>query len=320
MSDQTSVAFPIPTKKKLRIVIKDNFDDEEDDSTDFLLNQLDATEKNEQDILKAVTSPNNESVPVPENKKIPEISIEYLKSGAVFTSPERCFNYDSDYFEQLKYFADEIDMKWVDEFNKNHKFLKVSIRDVEIVFDKIEDLVKDFIIEEPKLSQILHLIPDPAPPFAVISAIYDHWLTREKQNGSIIKYREYPPDHCMLRKFTADQNRSLNKTRKTLNDGEYMKRLFKELKEIQNERAKAVELLIKQEEKQREDQRTVREEMRKIKKIIGQSPSLMKEPKMAEKRTFKETEQPEALSLSTIPPPPTRPSFLKWCMKQQLPS
>ncbi|KAK8860224.1 hypothetical protein M9Y10_011889 [Tritrichomonas musculus] len=320
MSDQTSVAFPIPPKKKLRIVIKDSFEDEEDDTTDFLLNQLDATEKNERDIVKAVTSPNNESVPVPENKKIPEISIEYLKSGAVFTAPERCFNYDSDYFEPLKYLADETDMKWVEEFNKNHKFLKVSIRDVEIVFNKIEDLVKDSIIEDPKLSQIMHLIPDPAPPFPVIKEIYEHWKSRDKQFGSIIKYREYPPDHYNLRKFTAEQNRSLNKTRKSLNDGEYMKRLFKELKEIQNERAKAVELLAKQEEKQREDQRMLREEMRKFKKAIGPSSCFIKEPKLTEKRTFKEVEQPEILSQSTIPPPPTKPSFLKWCMNQQLPS
>ncbi|OHT05883.1 hypothetical protein TRFO_26241 [Tritrichomonas foetus] len=319
MSEQTNVAFPIAPKKKLRIVIRDNFEDVENDSTEFLLSQLDATEKNEQDIVRAVSSANNESIPVPEVKRIPEISAEFLKSGAVFDAPERCYNYDSDYFDPLKYFADETDMKWVDDFNKTHKFLKVSIRDVEIVFEKIESIVKDYIIEEPKLSQILHLIPEPAPPYSVISAIYDHWLTREKQNGSIIKYREFPPDHCLLRNVTTTQNRTLFKVRKALNDGEYMKRLFKELKDIQNERAKALETLRKQEERQREDQRMLREEMRKIKKIIGQNSCLVQEPKPMKKRTFDETvNQPNLLLESTIPQPPTKPSFLNWCMKQQL--
>ena len=319
MSDQQNNNLPVPPKKKLRIVIRDSFDEVLEEDKENLLNQLDATEKNEEDIVRAVRSGTKESVPTPDNKRVPEMAAEFLKSGAVFDAPDRCFNFDSDYFEPLTYFADETDQKWVDNFNKNHKFLQVSIRDVEIVFEKIESFVKDTLTEEPKFTQVLHMIPEPAPPYAVVSAIYEHWLTREKQNGSIIKYREFPPDHCQLRQVTLTQNRNLAKVRKVLNDADYIKRLFKELREIQNERAKAIELLKRQEEKQREDQRFIREEMRKIKKIIGPNSCFIHEPKPIEKRTFDEVVQPPKILLaSTIPQPPTKPSFLKWCMQQQL--
>lgn len=322
MSEQTN--FPIQPKKKLRVIIRDSFEEYTEDNSDFLLSQLDATEKNEQHIVRAVNSA-NESVPVPENIKIPEMEFEYLKSGVVFTAPERCFNYDSDFFDPLNYIADANDMEWVDNYNLNHKFLKVSIRDVELVFNTIEDLVKDMPPSEPKVAEVMHLLPNHSLPYQVIEDIYDHWQDKEKwkwndQSGSVIKFREFPPDHFNLRTTTISNKKALCKIRKSLSDQDYIKRLYKELQNVQAERDKAISTLERQEEKQREDERMLREETRKIKKLLGDDPCLIQGPKMVQKRTFKETEQPKSLCQSTIPLPPTKPSFLKWCMKQNLPS
>lgn len=315
---ETGVAFPVQTKKKMRVVIRDTFEEIESDPTEFLLNQLDPLEKNEKDIVSAVQDNNN--VPVPEVTRIAESKAEFLKSGTIFTSEHRCLNYDVDYFEPLTYYADEIDIRWVEEYNSHHKFLRVSTKDIERVFEVLEIIVKDSINEDPKISQVLKLLGDDPPPYVIVQAIYDHWKARDKQNGSVIKWREFPPDHCALRQVTTTMTRGLNKIRKGLNDSEYLKRLFKELHEIQQERAKAIEVLQRQQEKQLEDERAVRQSMRKIQKHLGSSSSLILEP--PPKPLNEELEcvsEPSIINQSSLPHPPTKPTFLRWCMKQEMP-
>ena len=277
----------LPPRKTLPVVILESMENVvEHSNVDFLLAQIDSSEKNEKDILRVVSSVKKESVPVPEVKDLHDSKV-FLKSGAFFHSNERCFNYDDDYFAPPIYYADNSDIDWIHEFNSSHKYLKTSIKDFEMVFNVIESIVKDNIYDEPKLTQVLALMPDNSPPNVIVQAIYERWKQKDKQFGSVISYREYPPDHCHLRQSSITIHRSTNKIRKQLNDLEYLKRLRKELTEIQNQKAEAIKCLNAQKEKQKQDERFVRTALRKLQKrndII----SLVCVPKPTPEKEFKE--------------------------------
>ncbi|KAH0793581.1 hypothetical protein GPJ56_002628 [Histomonas meleagridis] len=311
---QVSSNFPVSIKKALPVVIMDTFENIREDNTDFLLSQIDASEKNEKDILRVVSSKEKEDVPVPDIKNVEGPNV-FLSSGVFFEAPDRCFNFDKDYFEPPTYNADKSDLLWIEEFNKNHKFLKISVKDLEYIFNIIESIVKDGVYDDPKLPQVLSLVSEPAPAYAVISALYEHWREKDKQYNSAVSYREFPPDHCHLRQSASTAHRSANKIRKQLNDNDYLKRLRKELKEIQRQRAEALRVLKAQEERQFEDEIFVRQAMRKFQKN-SQSISMICLPKPTPKHEFDVVNQPTSVTSTTLPEPPSHSSFLQWCLKQ----
>jgi hypothetical protein len=141
---EPGLGFPVKLSKKLRVCIRESFGDPgETETTEFLLSQLDALEKNEIDIVRAVEDGPAGNLDVPERLKIPEERAEYLKSGVTLTTEARCFSYDTDFFEPLRYFADECDMEWMTHWNRTHSFLQVSVEDLEEVFGILEFMVKD---------------------------------------------------------------------------------------------------------------------------------------------------------------------------------
>jgi predicted secreted protein len=309
--------FPVKVKKKLRVVVRDTFEDLEDESADFLLSQLDSLEKNELDIRRAVED-SSAPLPVPEVHKRPESRLEYLRSGVAIASVPRCFAYDTDFFEPVHYFADEADLEWLAQWNRAHSFLQISPADLEMVFGTLEFIVKDAAqSEEPKLARLLMLLPPGAPPLAVVAAVHEHWRGREKVNGSVLRWREWPPDHADLRAKVTTINRNLAKTRKALGDVDYLKKLYEKLKEMQGERQKAQELLQRQQEAQIRDERFVRNAMRTVSKNAQDAASMliMPAPRAAEK--VDEIAPPQELRAATVPAPPTSPSFLKWCLAGQ---
>lgn len=84
--------FPVKVKKKLRGVVRDTFEDVEDESGDFLRSQLDSLEKNELDLRRSVED-SSARLPVPEVHKRPESRLEYLRSGVAIVLVPRCFGY-----------------------------------------------------------------------------------------------------------------------------------------------------------------------------------------------------------------------------------
>jgi hypothetical protein len=139
--------------------VRDTFEDLEDESADFLLSQLDSLEKNELDIRRSVED-SSTPLPVPEVHKRPESRPEYLRSGVAIPSVPGFFRYDTDFFEPIHYFADELDLEWVAQWNQAHTFLQISPADLEIVFGTLEFMVKDAAqSEEPKLTRLLMLPP-----------------------------------------------------------------------------------------------------------------------------------------------------------------
>jgi hypothetical protein len=306
---------PVQTKRKLRVVITDFFEDEETDLTD-ILGQLDPSEKNEVDIVNAVNSDSKERVPVPEVIKMPESRFNAYRSGAFFEAPPRCFIYDSDYFEKLTYFADETDYKWIENYNATHRFLRVSVRDVEHVFQVCEELVKDSLTEVPTLSAVMMLLGLDAPPYTVCEAIFRHWEAREKQNGSVIRYLEFPPDHCQLRQGAVSNFRQLNKTRKGMKGPDYIKNLFQQLEAVNGMIKETAALLVAQEKKRKEDERFLREKMRILKAKIGQGADAL----VLETPTVEHAAESGDVEMKTqrVPDPPTAPAFLQWCLRHRL--
>ena len=315
MTDQ-GIQFPVQPKKKMSIVIQDHFDAREIERTDYILSQLDTTEKNEIDIVNAVSG-NKDGVPTPEVTAVQNYNSESLKSGSVFSAPNRCYNYDSDFFEPLEFFADEDALKFIEKFNATHKFLQMTPHDLEIVFKAIEEFAKDLLPEPPTLEKTEYFLGSKAPPHIIVSAIFDYWQTRPKQSGSVIKNFEFPPDHYQLRQGTQKIWRNHAKPRRDLSDTDYLKKLFEKLNEINQKREKMVAIYKEQVEKQHKEEKIVRDAYRKLKlkKTDTSSPSLTLPPK-----TNKENDLsiPPAHSLldSTIPDPPNAPSFLSWCLEQ----
>lgn len=305
----------LPPRKTLPVVILDSMENvSEHSNVDFLLAQIDASEKNEKDILRVVSSVKKESVPVPEVRDLRDSKV-FLRSGSFFRSNERCFNYDEDYFERPLYYADSSDIEWIREFNASHRYMRTNVRDLEMVFNTAEMIIRNRISDEPKLAQVMAMMPENAPPNAVVQAIFERWRAKEKQFGSAVSYREFPPDHCNLRQTAVGIHRNMNKARKQLNDVEYLRKLRKELLDIQMQKAEAVRCLNAQIEKQKQDERFVRSALRKLQKK-NEIISLVCVPKPTPKKEFKEVEQQEVVTKSTLPEPANRVSFLQWCMNQ----
>jgi hypothetical protein len=316
-STPETVPLPIPPKKKLHVLIRDAFDDSELESSDFLLGQLDTLEKNETDIVRAVEARSGAAVPVPEVERIPEARADCLRTGVTLSRIPRCFQYDTDYFEPIHYFADAADMAWLTQWNRGHAFVQITVENLEQVFGVLEFIVKDSCSsEDPKLSRVMLLLPEEAPPLAVVSAIYGHWVERAttKINGSILKYREHPPDHWGFRAKLQSLNRQIVKQRKSLTDWDYIRKLNERLKEVRSERQKAVELLQRQKEGQVGDERFVRKMIKQMQRAGSTCGMMIPPPMRACERV--EVPQPEEGMRATLPGPPTAPRFLKWCASE----
>jgi hypothetical protein len=247
---------------------------------------------------------------------MPETRVEFLKTGVTFAPTPRVFHYDSDHFEPLRYCANTADIDWITKWNRSHKFLSISIADFEGIFNVIENLVKD-LQDEPKLPRLLMTLPPESPPLTVITAIYEYWRSRDKVYSSAIKFREWPPEHADLRPKTTTLYRNLNKVRKGLSEGEYLKRLLEKLREMQLERKGAIESLQRQQEKQVEDERFVRKAMRTISKNTTVAMSALMLPPTPRRCDQVSAPQPPELVRATLPQPPTAPTFLKWCMRRE---
>jgi hypothetical protein len=161
------------------------------------------------------------------------------------------------------------------------------------------------------------VLPSTAPPLTAVRAIYDHWIQRgtTKINGSILKYRAYPPDHGEFRKNIQSDWRLLTKPRKSLSDPDYVKRLFDKLREVRSERRKAIELLQRQQESQTKDERFVRNAIRQLQKMdIGWTMLIPPTLRACEKSQGEP--EPEEVTQATLPRPPV-PAFLLWCARNQ---
>jgi hypothetical protein len=304
--------FPIQTKKKLRVIIGDHFEPLDVDQTAFRLSQLDAAERNERDIRQHVES--GAPVTIPHVNRMPESRQDFLKAGITAPPPSRAFRYDSDHFEPLRYFANATDLKWIEKFNSCHKFLCLSVPDFEDIIQAIENIVKD-AQDEPKLSRLLLLLPGDSPPLAVVSAVYEYWQGKDKMFGSAIRFREWPPEHVDLRTKYTGLYRNLNKARKGMSDSDYLKKLLKELHEIQRERKDALDNWQKQRERQIEDERFVRKTVRTMSAAVGSAAHLLLPP-TPRRCEADDIPPPAVLRQATLPQPPTSPAFLKWLLKK----
>ena len=307
----------LQSKKKFRVVIRDHFSDDDVDLGDILA-QLDPTEKNEVDIQNAVHE--KDRVAVPEFEVVPGSKALSLRSGTTFKAPVRCFNYDSDYFEPVTYFADEQDMKFIEKFNREHKFLKMSTVDLERVFVVCEEIVRDSASEVPTFEQVMLNLGLEAPPYPVCEAIFKHWEGREKLCGSsVIRALEFPPNHQQLRQHTIKTFRDMNKSRKNMKPVDYLKRLFQDLVALNEERKRAVELLEQQEKKRIDSERFVREKMRQLgARMPANAHKLVLETPIEPHEKAVPGKAIEDPNVSMLPDPPGSALFLRWCMKKKV--
>lgn len=302
------------SKKKLRVVIRDHFPDEDFDTTD-LLAQLDPSEQNEKDIVNAVTSDSNKRVEVPEFERLPN-NYDAFRSGAFFDAPHRCFKYDEDYFEPITYFADEQDYQFIQNFNEHHKFLRMRASDLEKVFDVCEEFMKDSLTDPPTLSQVMYILGENAPAREIVQAIHEHWVSRPKLGGSIMRYLEFPPDHCQLRQRLFQWFRNCNKCKKGLGDRNYIEALLG-LLEANNEACiRAEDLLEEQKRKQIEDEKFVRQRQRIMEKRVPSCPTMICQAPIGGHNPVAAPPS-EDVTKNTLPKPLTDPAFLKWCSKRK---
>lgn len=305
----------IDPRKKFRVVIRESFNQAECDIGD-ILEQLDESEKNDVDVQNALRK--EEQVPVPEVHIIADA--RWHRSDVHFEAPPRCFNYDSDYFASCTYFADERDFQFIEKFNREHKFLKTSTADVEKVFKVCEELVKDSLTATPTFEQVLLNLGGEGPPYAVAEAIFQHWQRRDKQSGSVIRWLDFPPEHCELRKSAIEAFRERNQSRKKMKVGDYLRHLFHNLAIINQERVKAAELLEQTEHKRLANERFVREKQRQLAGRINDTTAhaLILETEIAGHDPSVPGKKAKDPTASAIPNPPSGPAFLNWCMAQKL--
>ena len=304
--------FPISVKTKVQLIVSDNITPAIIKSEKIGLRKLDGTEQNEKHVVQAVSS-ETIKVPIPKFDKIqkpPE-----GQSSVYFSSPSRCFIYDSSFLEPMVYYCDMQDQELIHLFNLTHKFLKMTTKQVEQVILALEMIVKDFLTENPPIDQVLYLLDDQAPPYPIVKAIYDHWRQRARLNGSLLRYLEFPPDHCGIRASHIKMITQKNKNRKNMADLTYIRRLHSELNEIREKREEAVKLLELEKYKRKKNIVFIREIMRKVPDNACTNYSLMLKPKLEDADSNPQPE-PEELKHSPLPGPPTVPVFLSWCQDQ----
>ena len=312
--------FPVNTKKKLLVEIRDEFEEKPYKNTENFLSQLDSTEKSETYIVNAIGR--NEAVPLPEYSKVDNDN-RISKTNVFFNAPSRCFIYGSDIFETIKYYATIEDEKFIENYNKGKKFVRMNKYQLETIFETIESIVKDSSSENPSIDQIIYLLGQNQPPYPIILEIYKYWQSLDKINGSVIRFQEFPPNHCELRSH-AIKNHQTNCRNRVRSDLEYVSRLRTQLEEIRKSRESIILLLNEQNEKQKENIKFIREIMRKIKKKqqnkkkdeILPKITLIQQPEL-ENKIVLPPEEPICVKKSTLPPPPSTPSFLNWCLDQE---
>lgn len=112
----------------------------------------------------------------------------------------------------------------------------------------------------------------------------------------------------------------MNRSRKNMKPGDYLRDLFRNLAVINEERKNATELLEQTERKRIANERFVREKMRQVESrmatstpahaMLLETPAVQHAPAVPGKLT----EDPVA---SVIPEPPS-PAFLHWCMSRKV--
>ena len=304
--------FPLSVKTKIQLLVSDNITPAIIKSEKIGLRKLDGTEQNEKHVVQAVSS-ESIKVPIPKIKKIPKTPES--QSSVYFSAPSRCFIYDSSFLEPMVYYCDIQDQELIHLFNLTHKFLKMTTKQVEQVILALEMIVKDFLTDNPPIDQVLYLLDDQAPPYPIVKAIYDHWRQRIRLNGSLLRYLEFPPDHCGIRASHIKMITQKNKNRKNMADLTYIRRLHSELNDIREKRDDAVKLLELENQKRKENIVFIRKVMRKVKAKAPPNYSLMLQPKLRNVVVDPDPE-PDELKHSPLPGPPTIPAFLSWCQDQ----
>ncbi|EAY22749.1 hypothetical protein TVAG_476780 [Trichomonas vaginalis G3] len=312
--DDVNTEFPISLKAKYQIVVSDNITPVIVPSEKIGLKKLDGSEQNERHVVQAVTS-GDAKVPIPKVDRI--IKAEAEKSSVYFSCPPRCFIYDSTFYEPLIYYCDKTDIEFIRGFNSTHKFLQMTTKQLEQVFIAIEGIVKDFLTENPTIDQVLILLDDNAPPYPVVKAIFDHWMSRPKLAGSVLRFEEFPPDHCGIRQNHIKTITKSNKVRKSMNDFSYLRRLKDELALVRQKREDAYALLEEQNKKRSENIVFLRQMARKAQAKGESMISLVLEPALISTKPVSQYDAVPNIK-STLPPPPTVPAFLNWCQDQKL--
>lgn len=312
--EDVNTDFPISLKAKYQVVVSDNITPVIVHSEKIGLKKLDGSEQNERHVVQAVSSA-DAKVPIPKVDKI--VKREAEKSSVYFSCPPRCFIYDNTFYEPLVYYCDKMDIDFIRNFNNTHKFLQMTTKQLETVFIAIENIVKDFLTDKPTIDQVLILLDDNAPPYPVVKAIFDHWNDRPKLAGSVLRFEEFPPDHCGIRQNHIKTVTKSNKTRKSTNDFTYLRRLKDELALVRQKRQDALELLEEQNKKRAENIVFLRQMARKAQAKGESMLALVLEPALLSTKAPPPVETLPTI-IPTLPSPPTVPAFLMWCQDQKL--
>ena len=308
--------FPISSKATYPVVVFESYNEHHTlISEKSALEKLDAGEQNEKHIVQA--SKGEGSVPTPKGSKV-EDDTWFSKSMSFFKAPNRCFVYDHDFFEEVVYYADTEDVQFVNYFNKTHKFIQMTTRQLEKIILTIETIVKDGVTEVPTMEQILFLLDKDPPPYPIIEAVFEHWNSRAKLKGSILHLKEYPPDHAGIRQEYIKKLSSNKKVTKS--PASYIKKLHAELETIQQSREDAIKLLETEQKKRRENIVYIREMIRKVRATSNPKFALLLEPRLREINAEFDDEPNDMKNvrfpIGILPEAPSGPSFLHWVQEQ----
>lgn len=298
---------------KIPICIIDKFIKVYSVSDDFYFQKIDETEKKEKHVIGAVQD--NIKVPIP---KFTEIKIpSFFKRVNYFKPYKRCFVYNSNFFEPITYHVSKDDVDFVNTFNNNHKFLKITIPNIEHVIVAIENLIKDGVPDKFSAEHVmLYLDPDKRPPYPVIHAIFEYWKTKSNLIGSVVKLNEYPPEYYELRKdFIKEAQLKMRQKKSYKDDAAYMKKLYSELISVQNKRVQALEALEQQKRQYKENIIFLRKIVREVLKKNDPKYVLVLQPEL-DNDPLRNEEFKDYGSMSLLPDTPNVPSFLKWCSEQ----
>lgn len=308
MTDPATL-FPVASKKKLAVVITDETVEFKTLQIESTLYQVATSERNEADIVNAVTGGSRVNVPKIDLTRTEETT----PRAANYTTPPRAYSYYNGLFARSTYTVSSEDLRWIEHFNSTRQYSFLTIKQFEEIYTVIEEFVLDQINPDviPTLEIILARMGNGAPPVTFVSAVYERWKTANKLANSVLNMEKFPPDHCSMR--TDHIKANYNKSRKTMQTTDYIKRLQKELATVRNEKNNLIALVETQKKRRMEDILFARSIMRKAERTDDPTVSeLLSLQQFEQSEPEIEQEPPN----STIPQPPPVPHLLAWCLDQ----
>jgi hypothetical protein len=215
----------------------------------------------------------------------------------------------------------EAERQWLRHFNTVHPYLRISPDLLESVFLTIEQVVRDREVARPDLDTVL-LMSDAAAPREVIEALFKYWRSRPRVDGSVLRWREWPPDVDEWRKKYREYFRqAVAPAKRKPGSPAYVNWLRVQERVLAEKIILARGQLDLEVANLEETQHRIRAVLRSLRDRVGPGSFIghlpFEAPPASVQKLLSHEDNADLVAYPTSLPRPRQPAFLQWCYEQK---